>query len=118
MVQQRSIVVCILLSIITCGIYAIYWYICMVNDLNYVRGDNNAPSGGAVFLLTLVTCGIYGLYWWYKAGTAVDFLKQQRGLPSGSTGILYLVLTVFQLEIVAFALLQDELNNYAAPPMA
>ena len=34
MIQERNIVTCIILSIITCGIYGIYWEICLVNDLN------------------------------------------------------------------------------------
>lgn len=27
MIQQRNIAVCIILSIVTCGIYGIYWFI-------------------------------------------------------------------------------------------
>ena len=32
MIQQRNIAVCIILSIVTCGIYGIYWLICLNDD--------------------------------------------------------------------------------------
>lgn len=36
MIQQRNIAVCIILSIVTCGIYGIYWFIVLSNDTNTV----------------------------------------------------------------------------------
>ena len=68
MIQQRNIAVCIILSIVTCGIYGIYWFIVLSNDTNTVSNAQNATSGGVAFLLSLVTCNIYGLYWAYKQG--------------------------------------------------
>ena len=32
MVQQKNIALCIVLSLVTCGIYGIYWFITLVND--------------------------------------------------------------------------------------
>lgn len=75
MVEQRNVALCVILTIVTCGIYGIYWLICLVNDLNYATGDVQSPSGGMVFLLDIVTCGIYGLYWCYKAGDKLDPCK-------------------------------------------
>lgn len=111
MVPSKNIVVCILLSLITCGLYEIYWFITLVNDLNYVSGDDRASSGGIVFLLSLITCGIYGIYWAYKAGEKVDWIRQRRGILSSSTGILYLLLWFFGLGIVVLALAQSEIND-------
>ncbi|MBE5938275.1 MAG: DUF4234 domain-containing protein [Lachnospiraceae bacterium] len=106
---------CIILSIITCGIYGIIWYIQIVDDLNTASGDMNGQSGGMVFLLTLITCGIYGWYWMYKAGEKVSVIRQRQGLPANdSNGILYLVLAFFGLGIVSYCLIQSELNNVAA----
>ena len=68
--KQRSVGIAILLSIITCGIYGIYWLIMLNDETNYVSGhQQDGTSGGVVFLLTLVTCGIYGIYWCYKKWT-------------------------------------------------
>ena len=55
MIQQRNIAVCIILSIVTCGIYGIYWFIVLSNDTNTVSNAENATSGGVAFVLSLTT---------------------------------------------------------------
>ena len=110
--QKRNIGLCIVLSIITCGIYGIYWLISMVNELNALSGDENGTSGGVVFLLSIVTCSIYLLFWFYKAGEKINKAKAAKGLPTDSnSGILYLILAVFGLQIVSYALIQNEINS-------
>lgn len=112
-IQKRSIGVSILLSIVTCGIYGYYWLACMANDTNHVSGHNGDTSGGMVVLLSIVTCNIYHIYWMYTAGSKIDEARQKNGLSSQNNGILYLLLTLFGLSIVAWALLQKELNSLA-----
>ena len=112
--KNRNIGVCILLSIVTCGIYGIVWLVQMVDELNAAANEPNATSGITVFLLSLVTCGIYQLYWFYKAGQQVNQAKTARGMAVDSNvSILYLVLGIFGLSIVTYALLQNELNQLA-----
>lgn len=109
---QRNIAIAIILSIITCGIYGIYWFICMVNEVNEAAGKQDGMSGGIVFLLSLVTCGIFQLYWYYKAGEDISLAKRGRGLPvDSSMGLIYLLLGIFGLGIVSYALIQNELNK-------
>lgn len=110
MVQQKNIVTCIILSIVTCGIYGIIWFININDDLNTLTGDYKT-SGGMAFLLTLVTCGIYGLYWMYNQGQKIDSVKASRGIPSSNSGILYLILSLLGLGIVSYCLMQNEINN-------
>lgn len=112
MVQQRNIALCIILSIITCGIYGIYWFICLTDEANTVS-KTAGTSGGMAFLFTLITCGIYGLYWLYKQGEKLDAAKEQRGMSGGSSGIIYLLLGIFGLSIIAYALMQDSINKMA-----
>lgn len=113
-IPNRNIVVCILLSIITCGIYGIIWFIELVNDLNYASDSSDDTSGGIVFLLSLITCGIYGMYWFYKASEKVNALKRKKGLNTDSSlGILYLLLAIFGFSIINYCLIQNELNNYS-----
>lgn len=110
MIQRREIAVCIILSIVTCGIYGIYWFICLTDDTNYIAGRQDT-SGGMAFLFTLLTCGIYSLYWMYKQGEKLDNVKTAHGMPSSNSGILYLILAVFGLSIVSYALMQDSINK-------
>lgn len=113
-IKKRSIALAIILSVVTCGIYGIYWFVCLVNDLNAASGRNGDTSGGMVFLLSLVTCSIYMWVWMYKAGEKVNVVKQRNGYPSDSnSGIIYLLLSLFGLSIVAECLIQSELNNVA-----
>ena len=36
--KNRSIPLCIILSIVTCGIYMLYWFVVLTDDLNYASG--------------------------------------------------------------------------------
>lgn len=112
MIQQRNIAVCIILSIVTCGIYGIYWFICLSNEAN-TASNTFGTSGGTAFLLSLITCNIYGIYWAYKQGEKIDVAKKNRGIPSENTGVLYLILWLIGFGIVAEALMQNELNQLA-----
>ncbi len=111
MKQPRSVGLCIVLSIITCGIYLYYWLYCIHEDVQEVCGRPMSVSGGVVVVLTLITCGIYGIYWCYKMGQLLD---EAKGTPGSYSGVLYLVLSIFGLDIVAFALMQSELNRFTA----
>lgn len=109
-IQKRDIAVSIILSIVTCGIYAIYWFVCLTDDMGKLSNDTRL-KGGTCFLLTLVTCGIYGYYWAYLMGKAAYNIKSQRNLPANDNSIIYLVLQLFGLGIVVYALAQSEIND-------
>ena len=107
-VKKREIVKALIFSIITCGIYAIYWFIKLNDEINRLVGKAGDTSGGVAFVLNLITCGIYGVYWGYQMGKKRDVLANDS---SGSSHILYLVLMIFGLGIVAYALMQDAINK-------
>lgn len=111
-IQERNVAVAILLSIITCGIYAIYWIYKMTEEMKVASGDESL-NGVMAVLLPLVTCNIYGIYWAYKVGKDVPVAKQKVGLPGEDRGVLFLVLELFGLSIVTYALLQCDLNEIA-----
>ena len=114
--MKRSIGVCILLSIITCGIYGLYWMVQLNDEVNQLSGHTNDTSGGMVLLLSIVTCGIYEWFWIYKMGEKVDAIKTSRGEAASSSPILYLLLSIFGFDIVAWALIQDTINHAVAGP--
>ena len=109
-IRQRSIVKAIIFSIITLGIYSIYWFVCLTNEINKASGRTGDTSGGVAFLLSLVTCGIYEFYWAYKIGEKRDVIAKEKS----SSNIIYLVLTLFGFGIVVWALAQDALNKAIA----
>jgi hypothetical protein len=111
MVSQRNIAVYIILSLVTCGLFALYWFVCLTDDTNTLVGEADT-SGILALILTIVTCGIYGLYWAYKCGEKIDRAKQMRKIPASNGGVLYLILYIFG-GIIAYALIQNEINNLA-----
>lgn len=114
-IESRNIVMYVLLSIVTCGIFALYWMACLNDDVNTALGENDT-SGGMVVLLSIVTCGIYGLFWVYTMGGKIGRIHRMMGNPYGDSnpGVLYLVLSLFTTMIVPLAIAQNELNKYAS----
>lgn len=69
-------------------------------------------SVGIAILLSIITCGIYGIYWLIMLNEA----KMQRGIMvDSSASVLYLILSIFGLSIVSYALMQSELNKMLPP---
>ena len=108
-VSKRGIPLAIILCLVTCGFYTIYWQIKLTDEMNTLLNKPNATSGLMAFIYTIITCGIYFLYWLYKMGDNVDALKGK----SGDTGILYLVLGLLCLVIIPMALAKDAINYKA-----
>ena len=112
MLKEKNIAVAIILSLVTCGIYGIVWFINLTDDAAYINEDRSF-SGGKAFLFTLITCGIYGIYWNYKMGKTLYDGKIKRGLHASDNSILYLILGLIGLGIVNYCLMQNEINEVA-----
>lgn len=112
MINQRSIGLAIVLSLITCGIYGIYWFIVLTNDVGRLSGDSSF-TGGKHFLLTLITCGIWSLVWAYQVGKLMAEVQRQRGEMVTDNSLIYLILSLFGFSIVAMALVQADVNKFA-----
>lgn len=113
--KQRSIGICILLTIVTFGIYGIYWFISMTDEVVHLsNGKVYNTSGGTAFLLTLITCGIYGIYWAYQMGKSMYVVAKEKVDYASDNSVLYLVLEIFGLGIVTYALIQNEINKQVA----
>lgn len=106
-VSKRSIPLAIILSIVTCALYTLYWEIKLTDEMNTLLDKKNATSGVMALIYTIITCGIYGIYWLYKMGQNVDEIKSK----TGETGILYIILGFLGLGIIPMALMQDAIND-------
>lgn len=101
--QKRSIIGMIVFTIITLGIYEIYWYCSFQNQL---KNNTGMGFGGlAHFLMSMVTFGIYGLYWSFAVG------KRIKALGGKDNGVLYLILSLFGFFWIANLLMQHEVNK-------
>lgn len=111
--RPRSVVLVVLLSIVTCGFYLVYWYFTVLGELEQAAGYQ--PTGHAAiidFLLTLVTCGIWGLYVDYRISSTLFALAMARNVPNPSNTVVpVLVLDVVGLGFIGSAIHQSEMNR-------
>lgn len=94
---DRSLLVYILLSLLTCGIYSWYFIYRLAQDVNVAcEGDGSSTSGLAVFLLlSLITCGIYPIFWWYSLANRLAANAPRYGLHFQENGTTVLLWYVF-----------------------
>jgi heme/copper-type cytochrome/quinol oxidase subunit 2 len=100
MVKKRSLLTLILLSIVTFGIYGLYWIYKLAKDLNAMcEGDGKKTSGLLfVFFITLITFGIYFFFWVFAVGDRIQDNGPKYNLnfkESGSTVLLWYLLGAF-----------------------
>ena len=107
--SKRSVGVSVILSIVTCSIYGWVW---LYQLLNTMYRENNQPSNAGIdIVLSIVTCGIYYIYLMYKMGKMESALQYKMGMPPKDDSVLYVILTIFGLWIVAYAIIQSNINN-------
>ena len=115
-VNKRSIAASIVLTLITCGIYGLYWIACMANDLNALEDNHEGTTGGMVVVLSIVTCGIYTVYFIYQASKRVYFLFEDYGVRTSDNSTVNLILMiggyiVGGVSLVAYGILQNDMNH-------
>lgn len=104
MIKEKNIAVCVILSIVTFGIYGLIWFCKMNNDVQKVSNDKTISSGKAI-ILTIITFGIYYIYWNYKVGKVLYETKLKNGIQSTDYSVVYLILTIIGLGIVNYCLI-------------
>ncbi|MDL2295028.1 DUF4234 domain-containing protein, partial [Ruminococcaceae bacterium OttesenSCG-928-D13] len=116
--EKSSIAFCVVMSVVTCGIFGIYWYYCIARAYY----NSNTPSRvdtspGMVILLNIITCGIYGHYMFYKWGKQTPELFYQYNRYGEDRSVLYLVLSLLDYltggitGLIAMCLIQSDINQ-------
>ena len=91
---DRNIVMYVVLTIITLGIYGYYFIYMLAQDVNEMcEGDGQSTGGLAAFiLLSFVTCGFYAYYWYYQLANRLQLNASRYGITvmeSGTTILLW-----------------------------
>ncbi len=107
---KKSPAMVLVLSIITCGFYYLYWIYQVSDNLRpYNRNDSMTP--GLELLLSIV-CFPYIIYWNYKYGRIIYDAQANVGMPHPEdNSILYLVLSVLSLGVIGACIMQSSLNK-------
>lgn len=106
-IKERNIVTAVILSIITCGIYGIYWVICMIRDAVAVKDPCDNALLEIVLVLFLPFLGFFLAEQKFTEGCA------QKGIPHKDNAVLYLILGLLCLNIVNCCMMQSDLNKIA-----
>ena len=101
----------IIFSVVTCGIYNVYWNYRQMKALNALLGREEF-SFGKWAILTLLSCGIYHIYYEYRMGSELQAWLTQNGRPvNPHLAAIGLILSMCGLTVVADAVYQHELNK-------
>ena len=108
----RSIGLGIILTLVTCGIYGLYWQFKQMETLNFWLGREDY-SFFLWLILSLLTCGIFAIYYEYKMAKGINEVQERSGLRvNGDLALICLLLAVFGLGIVSLAIQQSEINKF------
>ena len=105
--KKRNIVTCILLTLITCGIYGIYWTIMLAKESVSVKDHADSGILEIVLMLFLSFVGFFLAEKKFAEGCAA------KGIPHTDNSILYLILGLLGLGIVSTCMMQNDLNKLA-----
>lgn len=107
-IKERNIVVSVVLSFVTCGIYGLYWVFCMAKEAVSVKDEGDSAILEAILCMFLPFVGFYLTEKKFAEGCAA------KGIEHKDNTILYLILG-FVFPIADYCLLQNELNKLATP---
>ncbi|MBO6307704.1 MAG: DUF4234 domain-containing protein [Oribacterium sp.] len=116
--EDRSLLMYIVLTIVTCGIYSFFFIYKLAEDVNTACNGDGEETAGLVkyMLLSIITCGIYSLIWLYKLGNRLSANSYRYGLSiqeNGTTILMWYVLGSFLCGIgplVAWHILIKNIN--------
>lgn len=106
----RSPIAVIIFSIITCGIYQIYWLFKVSGEVNQSLGEERI-SAPLYFLLGLL-CFPLIFVGMYKLDGGIFDIRTRVGLPANKNFVLWLILSFFGVGFIVFMYqVQSQLNE-------
>lgn len=112
-INKRNIASCIILSLITFGIYSIFWEYLLVKNTRAIKKNTSSCTGE---MLCLIFVPFYSLYWWFTRGKSVRDEFSNHGYSASSNETAFLLLVLFGLGIVAMAIMQNDFNSILPEP--
>jgi hypothetical protein len=101
----------IILSVVTCGLYNIYWNYRQFQAMNQLLGREEFKFV-LWLLLSIVTCGLFHIYYEYRMGAELyGWLKGQGRDVNSNLPIIGLVLACLGLTVITDAIYQHEINK-------
>lgn len=110
MLEKRSPVAIIVLSLVTCGLYYFYLIYALSSSLRSQAEEEMMAPG--LELLLCIICLPYIIYWVYKYSKAVYYLQRTSDIqyPTDNT-VLNVILSVFGFGLISMAIMQSDINR-------
>jgi len=105
--EKRDLAKMIILTIVTCGIYGIYWLVMLGKDACHVK---DVKDEGALEIVLMIFLPFIGFY---LAEKKLAEGCQAKGITHTDNSVLYLILGLFGFAFIDTILLQSELNKIA-----
>ena len=106
-----SIPLYLILTLVTCGIFNLYWNYRQMEACNGLLKRVEFRFGYWI-LFTLLTCGIYHIFYQYKMGAAiVELQRNYNKAVLDALPVISVIVTVLGLSIVVDCIHQHEINK-------
>lgn len=88
--KKRGLAAVFFLTLITLGIYGIYWWITTFDEARKYTGDNSIPAGWKVFVFCLIP--FFNIVWglmliFSKVPNMVNKVEEKAGKPKTGLGL-------------------------------
>ena len=112
---KSSVALDLLLTLVTCGVYNLFWQARQFRALNAFLGVKRFRFWSWLFL-TLLTCGGYHVYTEYVIGQSITQIQRSLGRAvSTNLPLVCLVVSILGLTPAADAIQQHEINAFFEP---
>ena len=106
-----SIPLYLVLTLLTCGLFNIYWNYRQMDACNELLGRREFDFW-LWFLLVIITCGIYHIFYQYKMGSAVVEIQRRDDRPVfDNLPVISVIVTIIGFTIVVDCIHQNEINK-------
>lgn len=102
----------ILITILTCGIYGLFWQYKQMKVLNAWLGREEYDFILWLFL-SVITCGIYAIYYEYKMAKGINEVQARHGLlVNQDLALICILLSVVGIGVASIAIQQADINKF------
>lgn len=106
-INKRKVEVSLILSLLTFGLYSLYWKYLTVKNIKALKKEN---SGFVSEYLCLIFVPFYSLYWWYTRGEEVKKELKKHNQTAYGNGTIFIILELLGLNFVSLFIMQKNFN--------
>ena len=115
-IYRRSVALAIIYTLITGGLYGIFWQFEIAKETNSLSENDKGFSPVWVVIFSILTLGIYGCYWSYQVGKKHDAFFKYETNDESDYRVLYLVLHIVNYivpitRLISYGFMQHQMNK-------